>query len=215
MREPPQGEWGFRDPVGHQIPTHPDERVARRAAEQHGRISLEQLRECGLTSKAIWVRKRQDRLHPVHEGVYAVGHESWNLYAHFMAAVLACGPGAVLSHFAAAVLWGFMRWQWRDVDVIVLGDKGRDQDGLRPHRMRLHEDDVRRHHGIPATTAARTCLDLAAELPPRALRRAVRQAQAEQWASVRQIADVLARNTGQRGSRRLADLIATPRTDSK
>jgi Protein of unknown function (DUF559)/Transcriptional regulator, AbiEi antitoxin len=170
---------------------------------------VEQLEACGLTPSAIKVRSRRGQLHRVHRGVYAVGHEAWTLHGQFMAAVLAGGPGALLSHFAAAVLWGFWRWEPRDVDVIVLGDKGRAQAGLRIHRAQVDPQDVMRHHGIRVTSAARTCLDIAAELSPQALRRPVRQAQAERWTSVRQIADVLARSTGHRGSRRLADLIAT------
>jgi len=78
------------------------------------------------------------------------------------------------------------------------------------HRARfLDPRDVTRHHGIPVTTAARTCLDIAATLSPQALRRPVRQAQAERRMNVRQIADVLDRANGHRGAKRLADLIAT------
>jgi hypothetical protein len=173
-------------------------------------MSLVQLQECGLTSKAVWVRVRDGRLHRVHREVYAVGHEAWSLYGQFMAAVLAGGVGTVLSHFAAAALWGFWRWEPRDVDVIVPGARGRGQRGLRVHRMRcLDEHDVRRHYDIPVTTAARTCLDIAADLSPNELRRPVRQAQAEGWADLRQIADVLGRANGHRGAKKLADLIAT------
>ena len=177
---------------------------------QHGRISLAQLGQCGLTRDAISVRVRRGQLHRVRRAVYAVGHEAWNLYGHFMAAVLAGGVGAVLSHFAAAALWGFWRWDGRDVDVIVPGARGRAQPGLRVHRTRcLDEIDVRRHYDIPVTTAARTCLDLAADLSPKALRRPVRQAQAEGWTTVRQLADVAGRSNGHRGAKRLGDLIAT------
>jgi hypothetical protein len=73
----------------------------------------------------------------------------------------------------------------------------------------LDELDVRRHYDIPVTTAAQTCLDIAADLSPKELRRPVRQAQAEGWASVRQIADVVDRANGHRGAKKLADLIAT------
>jgi len=117
------------------------------------------LLEAGLDDAAIRVRVRRGQLHRVHRAVYAVGHEAWNRYGHLMAAVLACGAGAVLSHFAAATLWGFWRWDGRDVDVIVPGARGRAQPGLRVHRTRcLDAIDVRRHYDIPATTAARTCL---------------------------------------------------------
>ena len=197
-------------PQGHQIPTPPDVQVALLAAEHHGRLSFQQLQGCGLSAKAILVRERRGQLHRVHRGVYAVGHEAWTLHGHFMAAVLAGGEGAVLSHFAAAALWGFLRWQPGAADVIVSGDRGRTQKRLHVHRAReLDQRDVTRHHGIPVTTAARTCLDIAARLSPERLRRPVRRAQAEHHTSVRQIADVLARANGHRGAKKLADLIAT------
>jgi len=188
----------------------PDVLVGRVAAEQHGRVSLEQLQECGLTRRAIGVRVRRGQLHRVHRAVYAVGHEAPTLYGDFMAAVLAGGEGALLSHYSAAVLWGIWPWQPRDPEVIVAGAKGRTQGGLRAHRARvLDARDVTRHHGIPVTTAARTCLDIAAGLSTDVLRRPVRQAQAEHRTNVRQIADVLARANGHRGAKKLADLIAT------
>lgn len=146
----------------------------------------------------------------MHRAVYAVGHEAWTLHGHFMAAVLAGGEGAALSHFAAASLWGFWPWELREPDVIVVGARGRAQEGLRVHRARsLDPLDITRHYAIPVTTAARACLDIAATLSPVALRRPVRQAQAEHRTSVRQIADVLARANGHRGRKKLADLIAT------
>lgn len=93
---------GLSKPRAYQVPTPPEVRVARIAAEQHGRVSFEQLRECGLDATAIGIRVRRGQLHRVHRGVYAVGHEAWTLHGHFMAAVLAGGEGAVLSHFSAA-----------------------------------------------------------------------------------------------------------------
>jgi len=99
-------------------------------------LSFQQLQGCGLSAKAILVRERRGQLHRVHRGVYAVGHEAWTLHGHFMAAVLAGGEGAVLSHFAAAALWGFLRWQPGAADVIVPGDRGRTQKRLHVHRAR-------------------------------------------------------------------------------
>ena len=188
----------------------PDAHVARVAAEQHGRISFEQLQACGLSDKAIRGRVQRGQLYRVHRAVYAVGHEAPTLHGDFMAAVLAGGEGAVLSHFSAAALWGMLPRQPRDLEVIVTGAKGRAQPGLRVHRARvLDPRDVTRHHGIPVTTAARTCLDIASTLSPEALRRPVRQAQAEHRTNVRQIAELLARTNGHCGAKRLADLVAT------
>lgn len=188
----------------------PDIWVARVAAEQHGRVSFDQLLACGSSEKAIRLRVRSGQLHRVHHGVYAVGHLAWTLHGDFMAAVLAGGQGAVLSHFSAATLWGMLPSQPRDIDLIVPGARGRTRPGLRIHRSRvLDPRDVTRQHGIPVTTAARTCLDIAATLSLDALKRPVRQAQAEHRTNVRQIAGLLARANGHRGAKRLADVIAT------
>jgi len=82
-------------------------RVAIMAADQHGVVSARQLQAAGLNRPAVQVRVRNGRLHPVHRGVYAVGHGALTLHARFMAATLACGPAAVLSHRSAGALWGF------------------------------------------------------------------------------------------------------------
>jgi hypothetical protein len=173
-------------------------------------VSAAQLLELGLQRTAIQVRVRNGRLHPVHRGVYAVGHGALTLQGRFMAAVLACGPSAVLGYRSASAHWTFMAWE--DVylvEVIIPRSAPLNRPGLRIHRTRsLDPRDVIRHHGIPITTPARTLLDLADVLPDKALRRAVRQAQALHLTNVRQIADVLTRAAGRRGAQRLAALIA-------
>ena len=103
-----EGVWPISKRTAYQIATPPDALVAQLAAEQHGRVSFEQLHVCGLNATAIAVRTRRGHLHRVHGGVYAVGHEAPTLHADFMAAVLAGGEGAVLSHFSAAALWGML-----------------------------------------------------------------------------------------------------------
>ena len=95
----------------------PDVRVARCAAETWGVLSIGELRECGLSYDAVSVRVRNGRLHRVHRGIYAVGHANPPLEGRFLAAVKACGPGAVLSHFAAAALWGLLDWDDRQPEV--------------------------------------------------------------------------------------------------
>ncbi|MEA2220947.1 MAG: hypothetical protein QOJ35_3573 [Solirubrobacteraceae bacterium] len=189
--------------------TPPDVRVAILAAEQDGVVSTAQLHARGLNNAAIAVRVRNGRLHRIHQGVYAVGHEAITLRGRFMAAVLACGDGAVLSHAAAGALWGFLTWDERLPEVTVVGSGGRRRPGLRIHRARgLDPRDVRRNLAIPVTTVERALLDLADDLPDKGLRRATRQAQAMNLTNVRLIADVLTRADGRRGARRLARLIA-------
>ncbi|HEX8156924.1 MAG TPA: type IV toxin-antitoxin system AbiEi family antitoxin domain-containing protein [Solirubrobacteraceae bacterium] len=88
--------------------TPPDQRVARLAAEQDGIVDLRQLVSMGLNRSWVHVRVRGGRLHRIHRGVYAVGHEALTLRARLRAAVMACGDGAVLSHAAAGWAWGFV-----------------------------------------------------------------------------------------------------------
>jgi len=110
----------------------------------------------------------------------------------------------------AAVLWGFMAPDAVRSPEVTVVDSARRHEGIRIHRVRrLDPRDITRRHGIPVTTPARALLDIADYLAPRALRRAVRQAQSEQRVNVRQIADVLTRSNGRRGASGLASLVAT------
>ena len=78
------------------------------AAGQHGVVDLADLRACGLSKQAVSQRVAAGRLFPLYRGVFATGHANLPFEAWCLAAVLACGPGAALSHFAAAVLWGLL-----------------------------------------------------------------------------------------------------------
>ncbi len=188
----------------------PDVRVADLAAGQWGVLSLEELRGCGLSRAAVGVRVRNGRLHRRYMGVYAVGHAALSLEGRFLAAVKACGPGTVLSHFAAAGLLGLVRWDDRWPEVTVTSAGTRRQEGLRVHRTQtLDPPDVTRHRGIPVTSPARTLLDLAAVLPYRPLRRAVREAQALKLVSLNQLTDVLTRLGPRRGTRNFAQILST------
>lgn len=93
--------------------------VAELAAAQHGIVTLAQLEESGFGPNAIALGVGRGRLHRVHRGVYAVGHLSPSPQSRWLAAVLACGGGAVLSHGSAAALWGLLRPLSRDADVSV------------------------------------------------------------------------------------------------
>lgn len=185
-------------------------RVARRAAEQWGVLSLDELRECGLSRDAVAFRARNGFLHRLHRSVYAVGHENPPLEGRFLAAVKACGLRAFLSHFSAAALYGFVEWDDRLPEVTVVGQSTRRHGRLRVHRTRvLDPRDVTWYRGIPVTSPAQTLLDLASVLAPVALRRAVRQAQALRLVSLRQLVEVLGRMGPRRGSAKLARIVAT------
>lgn len=169
-----------------------DWRIAQIARCQHGIVTAKQLVELGLTLGAIAKRARRGRLHRMHQGVYAVGHDGLSKEARWMAAVLACGHDAVLSHGAAAVHWGLLRPLDGPIDISIPSQRGRKRrHGIRIHRCAtlakapLSTDGSQRRLAplvtvrdyIPVTTVARTIADLPATLPPRLLRRAIRQAE--------------------------------------
>ena len=93
-----------------------------------------------------------------------------------MAAVLTCGPGAVLSHQSAASLWGIRPTAKIRIDVTAPRDL-RARTGLHPHTATLPGDEVTVHDGIPTTTPARTLLDLAGVVPRQTLERALDEAE--------------------------------------
>jgi very-short-patch-repair endonuclease len=153
--------------------------VARIAAGQHGVVSVHQLYAAGLGREAIRRRVAAGRLHRVYRGVYAVGHPGLSSEGRWMAAVLACGDGAVLSHRSAAELWGMLEVAGGRVHITVPRRAGRRQRaGLRIHRCSSLTDAVTtRHNGIAVTTPARTIDDLRRTVSSKLLRRAIRQAE--------------------------------------
>lgn len=152
-------------------------RVADLATAQGGVVSLDQLREEGVSAKVAGDQSRTGSLHRVHRGVYTVGHRSINRATHLRAALLACGEGAVVSHATAAAFWGlYDKWP-RLVDVTVPVEAGRKIDGVRCRRCRYPlEEEVMVEHGVRCTTVARTLVDLAGIWGVASLRKAVERA---------------------------------------
>jgi very-short-patch-repair endonuclease len=152
-----------------------DRAIDALAEKQHGVVSRAHLSELGLKRRAIGHRIEVGRLYRVHRGVYAiVGPRLMSRYGRWMAAVLACGPGAVLSHLAAAGLWG-IRGGSRIEVTVPRGRKARP--GIRLHYADLPADEVTVHHSIPVTGIARTLFDLSAVVQRDELRSAMRQAE--------------------------------------
>jgi hypothetical protein len=173
-------------------------------------VSISELRECGLSYEAVGWRVRKGWLHPLHRGVYAVGHASPPLEGRFNAAVKACGEGAVLSHYSAAALFGLVRWDDRYPEVTVTGSATRRHRELRVHRAAaLSAQDISRHRGVPTTSPARTLADLAASLDYRSLRRAVRQAQSLRLVQLRDLVETVGRLGRRRGVHNLRRILAT------
>jgi hypothetical protein len=130
-------------------------------------IARRQLVALGYTSHAIRHRVSEGRLFPLNAGVYAVGRRELTQHGRWMAAVLACGPDAVLSHNAAAALWG-IRKPNGITDVSVPGKRRRP--GIVVHRRSdFSDDDITPRHGIPVTTPEVTLIDLAARVERRGL----------------------------------------------
>jgi hypothetical protein len=192
---------------GHKLDARPDVMVARLGARQWGVVSVADLRACGLSRKAVARRVAKGWLHPVHRGVYAVGHARLPIEGVFLAAVKACGEGAVLSHFAAAAHMGFVRWDGRSPEVTASAP--RIHRDVCVHRSAtLEPRDVVLCDGIPTTSPARTLVDLAVCLDQRRLRRAVREAQSLKRVTLRQVAETAARLGPRRGSAKLAAILA-------
>jgi very-short-patch-repair endonuclease len=156
-----------------------DAAIAGMAARQHGVVIVAQLRGAGIDADGTLYRVRIGRLFRVHRGVYAVGHPGLSREGRWMAAVLACGPDAALSHWSAAALWEMLKARPGPVDVAVPGDGGRKRrHGIRVHRSAtLRARDVTRRNGIPVTMPARTIDDLRRTAPPDLVRSAIREAE--------------------------------------
>src|SRR4051794_15040044 len=197
-------------PTPERVDSRRDTRVARLAARQWGVVSIHELRTCGLSDDAVLARVRAGWLHPLHRGVYAVGHDNPPLEGRFLAAVKACGPDACLSHYAAGARLGIVRWDGRLPEVTVFASSARRHAGIRVHRTtHLESMDVARQENIPITSPARTLVDLASILDHRRLRRAVRQAQSLRLVELKQLAEVLSRLGPRRGVKELARILAT------
>lgn len=188
--------------------------LAGLAASQHGVLAHRQLIGLGFSVEQIKRLVRGRWLHRIHRGIYAVGHPRLTREGRYMAAVLACGEGAVLSHWSAAALWGIL--EPREPLVAVSAPKHRRAHrGVRAHWVpELHPRDRTIRDGIPVTTVPRTLLDLAALGRPRLLRRATNQADRLGWLNPRSIGDICERHRGRKGMAafRQATAQLTPQT---
>jgi very-short-patch-repair endonuclease len=182
---------------------HPDWAIADLAERQHGVVSRPQLRDLGVSEGGIDRRIHRGYLHRLHSGVYAVGQRQLRTEGLLMAAVLAGGRDAVLSHRSAAGHWGILR-----------RDRGRRIEISTP-TTRRHTGDVRRHgvrhapgetevkNGIPVTTLRRTIVDISGAVPVPVLEAAVREAQYRHGLDSDSMRRLLREYRGHRGIARL------------
>jgi hypothetical protein len=180
------------------------------AATQHGVLTRRQLLAIGLSAGGIDHRMRNGRLVVVRRGVYALGHAELRRQGHALAAVLAVGDDAVLSHRSAARQWGLRPWDGAFFELSIPSARGRKpQHDLRVHRsVDLHPWEICEDDGLPLTTPARTLLDLAAVVPPHHLRRAVERAEQLELYDHTAVLRALADHPGRPGSPALIALLA-------
>jgi len=187
-----------------------DTLIAEVAESQHGVVSLGQLRRAGLASGAINARARSGRLHRLHTGVFAVGHRRLSREGRWMAAVLALGDGAVLSHVSAAALWGLRASRAAAIHVTVPTNAGLgSRDGIVVHRsLTLGAAEITRHDGIAVTSPARTLVDLAGMLTPGPLERAVERSLALRSFDLHAVQAAIEANPSRPGAKTLAGIVA-------
>jgi very-short-patch-repair endonuclease len=176
-----------------------DREMARLASAQHGVVGRWQLDEIGLTEQMVRTRMAHNGLTSLHRGVYAVGHRAITVESRWMAAVLAHGPEAVLSHRSAAQLWGLYPRSRIAPEVTCPGSK-KTKQGIVAHRGSPLQDEIGRVRGIPVTSVPRTMFDLAGMLGERQIERAWDEMEVRGYTDRLSVADLLARHPRRKGS---------------
>lgn len=186
----------------------PDGVIARLAEQQHGVVCRRQLRDLGLSDAWIEGRCRRGSLYSLHRGVYAVGHRVLSIESRWIAAVLASGSGAVLSHRPAGQLWRILP-RFPVTPEVIRPTNFKPRPDLVAHHLVLPADEIEEVRGIPVTSAARTLFDLAAVLKPRQMERAWNEAEVRRLTSVVSVPQLLERYPGRPGAPALRALLAS------
>jgi very-short-patch-repair endonuclease len=151
--------------------------LATLAARQRGLLTTAQLLDVGLTRSAISCRLAAGTLHRLHRGVYLLGHTAAAPLAYELAALLACGPTAALSHWTAAALQRILAHTDGPIHLTIPDRRCRPRPGVQPRFASLPDQEVTTRHGLRITTPLRTLQDLRPLLDPAAYERAVNEAQ--------------------------------------
>ena len=173
--------------------------LAELATRSHGVVTRVQLLRAGITGDEIRHRLSLGALLREHRGIYRVGHRAPSVEARYLAAVWACGDGAVLSGRAAAYLWGILKGAAPPPEVTAPNEHR--IEGVVTHRARSIERTT--HRGIPITTVPRTLVDLASHLSLDALARACHEAGVKYETTPEQVEAVLAKRRRTRGAAKL------------
>jgi Transcriptional regulator, AbiEi antitoxin len=183
-----------------------EQRIAQIANKQHGVVTRRQLLDADVSASGIDRRVRKGLLHREYPGVYRVGHRAPSVEAAYLAAVRACGEGAVLSGRAAAYLLGLLKAPPHEPEVTAPAK--RDIEGIETrHSRRIDPRDVTTWRGIPVTTVPRTLVDLAAVLEVKELARACHEAGVRHRTTPAQVEAVLARRPTSPGAGKLREIL--------
>jgi very-short-patch-repair endonuclease len=178
------------------------------AGRQHGVVARSQLLTLGFNAREIEHRVARGRLHLVMRGIYAVGWPRLTRERHWMAAVLACGAGALLSHRSAAALWGIGTERRGRIDVTVRRTTRLRRPGISVRaRSAFAEADIAHRDGIPVTGIVRTLIDIATELRSTAVERAVNEADKRDLVDPETLRIALDEHIGERGVRALRNVL--------
>jgi hypothetical protein len=186
-----------------------DSAIRALAGPQHGHVTRRQLFDLGVSRGLVTGRLESGAWIAVHQGVYCIGPRREDPVSRAAAAVLACGPRALLSHESAASLWGFFsRWSF---PLHVTAQGRRERPGIVTHRCQsLIRPDRSFQRGIRVTAPARTVLDLAPSLDPERLTRLVNDARRNHHLSLDAPQDVLDRNPRHPGTKLLRPFVDDP-----
>jgi very-short-patch-repair endonuclease len=196
-----------RDSRGKRRSHDVDARIAAAADRREGVVDRQALEAIGLSGDAIDRRVAAGRLHPLHRGVYAVGHAHLTRNGRCHAALLFAGDGAVLSHRSAADLWELRASKEPEIDVTVATDR-RGDAVVRIRRDQLDPKDTMIRQGIRVTKPLRTLLDLAACVDDKQLERAIRQAVYRKLTTTALLAEAVRKRSGRRGAGRMRKALA-------
>jgi predicted transcriptional regulator of viral defense system len=180
------------------IPRDVDRVAGKLAARQHGVVSRRQLILLGVGPRTVEERVKRGAWHRVHVGVYAVGHSGLNEEGRWMAAVLACGCEAVLSHRSAGRCWSMLAHA-PALPEVTRPSRFRARPGIVARRSALPLDEVAIVDGIPVTSVSRTLLDLAVLTRPQ-MERALNEAEVRRLTDELSVPDLLERYPRRRGS---------------
>lgn len=210
-RSSESGESEFDPDIrGERQARRPDLLIAEVAGRQHGVVARAQLSALGLGRRAIDYRLEIGRLHLLYRGVYAVGHRVLSFEGRWMAAVLAGGDRAALSHRSAAALWGIRPSASARVEITVPSSR-RSKRGIEQHSSVIARDEMTTVRGIRVTTVARTLVDLAAVLDAHQLKRAAHEAEVRRLWDALSIQALTDRHRGRRGVVAVKALLADDR----